>query len=111
MRKSTQALLWSAVIFPGAGHLFLKSFARGIALIAISLISLSLLLIQIVQYASQVIEKALAGGINLDLQYVVATTIQASADDKLINAALWALILCWLLGMLDAYLLGKKLEH
>ena len=63
------------------------------------------------QYASQVIEKALAEGVNLDLQYVVATAIQASADDKILNAALWALILCWLLGMLDAYLLGKKLEQ
>ena len=111
MRKSTQALLWSAAIFPGAGHLFLKSFARGIALIAISLISLSLLLIQIVQYASQVIEKALAEGSSLDLQYLVATTMQASADDKILNAALWALILCWVLGMVDAYLLGKKLER
>ncbi len=111
MRKSTQALLWSAAIFPGAGHLFLKYFQRGIALIAISLISLSLLLIQIVQYASQVIEKALAEGSSLDLQYLVATTMQASADDKILNAALWALILCWVLGMVDAYLLGKKLER
>ena len=111
MRKSTQALLWSAVIFPGAGHLFLKYFARGIVLIVISLLSLSLLLFQIVRQASQVVEKSLADGGGLDLQHLVAVTLQASADDKMLNAALWVLALCWLFGMVDAYLLGKKLER
>ncbi len=111
MRKSIQALLWSAVIFPGAGHLLLKSFQRGIALIAISLISLTLLLFQVMQQARRVIEKSLAEGSGLDIQHLVAVTLQATADDKILNAATWVLALCWLFGMVDAYLLGKKLER
>ena len=110
MRKSTQALLWAALIFPGAGHLVLKSFQRGVALIVISLLSMTLLLIQIARQASQVVEKSLSEGSGLDLQHLVAVTLQATADDKLLNAALWVLALCWLFGVIDTYRLGKNLE-
>lgn len=111
MRKSTQAMLWSAAIFPGAGHLFLKSFARGFAFIAMSLISLSVLLFQIVLLASQIIEQRLAAGSNLDIPSLVSATLQASAKNNILTIAIWVLVLSWLLGTLDAYRLGKKLER
>lgn len=110
MRKSTQALLWAAAIFPGAGHLFLKYFARGIAFVMLSLISLSVLLFQIVQVASHIIEQRLASGSPLELHALVTATLQASTENTALNTAFWILILSWLLGMFDAYRLGKQLE-
>lgn len=111
MRKSTQALLWSAAIFPGAGHLFLKCYARGIVLIAIGLISLSLFLFEIIRQASQAIELSLAQGSRLDMPALVATILQTSSKDQVLMAALWILILGWLFSMVDAYRLGKRLER
>ena len=111
MRKSTQALLWSAVIFPGAGHLLLKAHQRGITLIVISLLSLTLALFKFVQHATQVIEKSLAEGSELVIQRLIELTQQASAHDPVLIAALAALGLCWWYGMVDAYFLGKKLEQ
>jgi hypothetical protein len=108
LSRAGQALLWSAVLFPGAGHLHLKYFKRGIALVSVTLLSLSLLLFQFVRLAVQVIESTLAHAITLDVPRLAALILQACAADTLLISALWVLTLCWLLGMLDAYRLGKK---
>jgi len=43
MSRSTTAVLLSALVLPGAGHLYLKHYPRGLALIAISLMWISLM--------------------------------------------------------------------
>ena len=111
MRKSTQALLWSAVIFPGAGHLLLKAHKRGMALIALSLLSLGWMMVEIFRLSNQTIEQTLQAGGSLDLWHLVAVTQLAVAQDYSLSRAIWILILCWVLGMVDAYFLGKKLEQ
>lgn len=101
-------MLWAALIFPGAGHLHLKHFRRGIALIAVTLLSMSILLLQFVRIAVQIIESTLTNAITLDIPRLATLIWQACATDPLLFYALWALALCWLVGMLDAYRLGKK---
>lgn len=108
LSRAGQALLWSAVLFPGAGHLHLKHFKRGIALIGVTLLSLSVLLFEFVRLAMQVIESTLANAITLDVPRLAAAILQAGAADQVLMASLWALGLCWLFGMFDAYRLGKK---
>ena len=113
MSKATQALLWAAVIFPGAGHLYLNHFKRGIALVAISLLILSLMFFRFSQQMHNVLDKDLADGRVLDLQnlqHIISMTLQASAADFSLLSGLWVLLLCWLVGMIDAYRLGKKME-
>lgn len=109
LSRAAQALLWAAVLFPGAGHLHLKYFQRGIALISVTLLSLSVLLFQFVRLAIQVIESTLTNAITLDVPRLAALIWQACAADTILIVALWALALCWLVGMVDAYRLGKKL--
>ncbi len=114
MSKATQALLWAAVIFPGAGHLYLNHFKRGIALVAISLLILSLMFFRFTQQMHVVLDKDLADGRALDiqnLQHIVSMTLQAAASNILLLSGLWALLICWLVGMIDAYRLGKKMEN
>lgn len=108
LSRALQALLWSAVLFPGAGHLHLKQFKRGIAVIGVTLLSLSVLLFQFVRLAIQVIESTLANASTLDVPRLASLILQAGAADKVLLSSLWVLGLCWLVGMLDAYRLGKK---
>jgi len=108
LSRAGQALLWSAALFPGAGHLHLKHFKRGIAVIGVTLLVLSVLIFQFVRLAMQVIESTLADAITLDVPRLAAAILQACAADQVLMASLWALGLCWLFGMLDAYRLGKK---
>lgn len=102
------ALLWAAAVFPGAGHLHLKYFQRGIALVIVTLISLSVLLIQ---FARIVVQLTANPQINASLLKVATLTLQACAADSLLMASLWMLVLTWLFGMADAYRLGKKAQR
>jgi hypothetical protein len=111
MTRAQQALLWAALIFPGAGHFHLKQFQRGIVLVVITLLSLSVLLFRIEQHATTLFEKLLTDGSGLDLQGIVGSLLHASAADPVLMYALWILALCWLFGMIDAYRLGKKPQH
>ena len=111
MTKAQQALLWAALIFPGAGHFHLKQFQRGIALVAITLLSLSVLLFKFVQHATTLFEKLLTDGGGLDLQDIAGQLLHASAADPVLLYALWVLALCWLFGMVDAYRLGKQMDR
>ncbi len=111
MNKAQQALLWSALIFPGAGHFHLKQFQRGIVLVSITLVSLTLLLFKFVQQAYSVFEKLLTNSSAIDFQGIVSQLLQASAADQILMFSLWVLTLCWLFSMIDAYRLGKKLTR
>ena len=57
MKKSTKAFLLSALVFPGAGHLSLKKFVPGFALLAVTLTSLYYVVTTAVDHAMKVIEQ------------------------------------------------------
>ena len=110
MTKSTKALLWSALVFPGTGHLFLKYYFRGGALIALSLVSLWVLVVQATHQASAVLDKIQLDGGMLDLNSVSTLVARASQPSDNFSATIASIVLlgCWIIGMLDAYRLGKK---
>lgn len=107
LSPALQALLWAALVFPGAGHLHLQYYRRGVALIAVTLSSLALLLFQFIRQVQGVLEKLLGNDATLDWPRLVGATLQACADDTVLMSALWALLICWLFGMFDAYRLGR----
>jgi hypothetical protein len=115
MRKSTAAVLLSAFAFPGAGHLYLRSYARGIGLIAISAAAL----IGFINHAWQEAEKISAqlnaeinaGGV-IDLTSLIAQVAAAvdRIDRQPFTIATLILLICWVIGILDSYRIGKKFE-
>ncbi|HEX5125238.1 MAG TPA: DUF6677 family protein, partial [Rhodocyclaceae bacterium] len=66
MKKSSKALLFSALIFPGAGHLVLKRYARGIALLVPSIVALIVICNDAMQKASSIADKILSGEVSPD---------------------------------------------
>jgi len=52
MKRSTKAVLLSAFVFPGAGHVFLKRYLAGVVLAGVALIALYV-------YVSGAVEQAL----------------------------------------------------
>ena len=110
MSKSIKAALWSGLVFPGAGHLFLKFNGRGIGLIAVSAICVFIIVSTATEQAMAVLQKIEAEGGVLDLSRVVALASQAStaADTPTLTIAMTVLIVCWIVGVVDAYRLGKR---
>lgn len=110
MSKSIKAALWSGLVFPGVGHLFLKSYGRGIGLIAVSAICLFIIVSSATNQAMAVLEKIEADGGMVDPSRVAELLSQAStpAGTHALSIATTVLIACWIVGMVDAYRLGKR---
>jgi hypothetical protein len=109
MSRSTNAVLLSALVLPGAGHLYLKHYLRGTGLIVTSLACLGVLAERAVQQASIVLEKLAAEGDAVDPGRLADLVAQASngPGSLVVTVASLALAGCWVIGIVDAYRLGK----
>ena len=110
MSRSTTAVLLSALVLPGAGHLYLKHYPRGLALIAISLACLWVFVDRTLQLASSVLDRVVSAGGALDVgQLANLVTQTANGPGSLVvMAASLALAGCWVIGVVDAYRIARK---
>jgi len=105
MSKSTKAVLLSALVFPGAGHLFLKKRIPGAALICASLAALYLIISNMLERAQQIADKILSGEVNLD-EAAIAELLSRQptvGESQPLDIAWVVLIISWLIGIVDSY--------
>lgn len=116
MRKSIAAVLLSALVFPGTGHLYLRSYPRGLILLAISVVAL-IDFIRRAWHEAELIRDQLIGEINaseiIDLELLIRQTLSAvdRIDNQPFTLATLVLLVCWLIGIIDSHRLGKKMEE
>jgi len=116
VKKSTKAALLSGLVFPGVGHLVLKSYVRGLALMSLSLIAFSYLVNVAWERATLIVDRMYSGDISLDAGAIAAAAADSSAGASSLaeNFSLLVLVGCWLIGIIDSYRLGAaqdKQEH
>lgn len=109
MSRSTNAALLSALVVPGAGHLYLKYYLRGIALIVTSLACLGVFVERALRQASVVLESLASEGGAVDPGQLADLVTQASngSGSLVVTVASLVLVGCWVIGIVDAYRLGK----
>lgn len=110
MSRSTNAVLLSALVLPGAGQIYLKRYRRGIALIAISLACLWVFVDSTMQQAAAVLQNLESGGGALDVGQLsdLANQTASGSGSTVATVATFVLVGCWLVGIIDAYRLGKN---
>jgi len=110
MKKSLKGALLSGLVFPGAGQLWLKLPIRGFALIIAALASMALIVTKATQQALTILEKIEIEGGAIDLVAILNSAGNAStaSDDFLIKAATMVMFLAWIIGVIDAYFMGRK---
>jgi len=110
MSNSLKGALLSGVIFPGFGQVILKHYKRGIVLMFTVFASLVVIVLKAVQHALTILEKIELDGGVIDIETITAASTQASsASDSLVyNLGLLLILLCWIIGIVDAYRIGKK---
>ena len=110
MKNSIKGALLSGVVFPGLGQVMLKHYKRGIALMLITSIGILLIIVKAVQQALIILNKIeLEGGvINGSTISNVAAQASAISSSLIFTIALLLIILCWIIGIVDAYRIGKK---
>jgi hypothetical protein len=110
MKKSIKGALLSGVVFPGWGQVILKHYKRGIALMLIASVNMLLIIVKAVQQAFAILEKieSKGGAINMSTISKAATQASTISGSLIFNIALLLIILCWIIGVVDAYRIGKK---
>jgi hypothetical protein len=109
MKKSTTAVLLSALIFPGSGHFFLKKYMSGSILLGASLAAIYYLISQAVEQSLQIVEQIQSGSVQPDLAAITELISKqpAGSEAYLIDIATAVFIICWLIGIIDSYRAGR----
>jgi hypothetical protein len=110
--NSLKGALLSGLVFPGLGQVVLKHYKRGIALMLTVLVSLSVIVLKVVQQAFTILEKIEPGGRAIDMSTIsqAATQAFATSGSLSITFLFSLIILCWIVGVVDAYRIGKKMD-
>ncbi len=74
------------------------------------LVSLSVVVVKGVQHALAILEKIESGGgaISMSTISIAATQASTTSGSLTFNLVLLLVILCWTIGVVDAYRIGKK---
>ena len=116
MRKSAIAALLSALVFPGAGHFYLRSYARGSALLIVSAAALFEFIRrawrEVEAIRSQLMTQIDVSGV-VDLNTLIAHALAAAdrIDRQPFTIAMLVLLGCWLIGIIDSHRIGKRIEE
>ncbi|ARN73637.1 hypothetical protein [Oceanicoccus sagamiensis] len=113
MSSPTKAVLLSGLIFPGAGHLYLKSYPKAISLVLLVVICLGFYIAEAIKQSQTVISQIDASNTPLSEEEITALIYKSveNTDTTMIAAVSFTLIGCWVFGVIDSYRLGKKSNH
>jgi hypothetical protein len=113
MKQSTKALLFSGLVFPGAGHFSLELFSRGLIFFLPSFVSLILLVHYALGKAFDLAIQIAQGAIPLDKTVItnLITTVPPAPEMLRVQISTWIIIICWLLGIVDTYRQGRIADH
>ena len=112
MKRSTKAVLLSAFVFPGVGHLYLRKFVIGTVLSGGSAGALYYIISSAVSKALEIAETIQSEGVPLDVDAIVSLVTEQShgAESISLSIATIALIAFWVIGIVDLYRVGRVLE-
>jgi hypothetical protein len=110
MKNALKGALLSGLVFPGLGQIVLKQYRKGVSLIVVVLSSLIMFVTVAVRQALAVLEKIQAGGGTLDSETIARTANQVTTNQAslLLNLLLLFMICCWVFGVIDAYVMGRR---
>ena len=110
MKNTLKAVLLSGLGFPGLGHMAIKSYKRGAALMALTLVFLVAFVMKATQMAMTILEKIQAEGGAMDMDAISAAASRSTeaSGNFAMTFFLFLIAACWVYGVIDAFRLGRK---
>ncbi len=108
MSYAFKAALLSGLLYPGAGHINLTSYKRGITLILMTSIGFIVLISEAMQRATVIANKIAAEGGVVSVSSVAKALEEMSlaSSGGMLGFFMVGLFAIWVLGIVDAYRLG-----
>ncbi len=112
MRKPLKGALLSGLVFPGYGQFVLKHYIRGIVLMLIGLACLVVIGVKVLKQTFIVLEKIEYSGGAIDMSELLnaVNLVDTTSGDVIYKFASLLLLLCWIIGIIDAYRIGRRKE-
>jgi len=98
-----KASLISALIFPGAGHWYLKHKKAGAAIMAVSGVCLYLVMQAMVQKINQVRDQVMSGDLTLGPEALAAL----DSGETSLSMVSSIFMVVWLIALVDAFRIGR----
>ncbi|HQM46469.1 MAG: hypothetical protein KBA28_04695 [Syntrophaceae bacterium] len=110
MNKAVKSALFNALLFPGWGQFYLRSFKRGLLFLLPTLFGMLAIVWMVIQAGITVIKAAPFQKGAFQFRDVFAVALNAFQTLNLFNLLLMVLLISalWVLSIIDAYQLGKK---
>jgi len=112
MSNTLKGILFSALIFPGAGQIILAKYKRGAVFFSVAFISGVLCVTAVVRQAVVMLQEIVAQGGVVNVPKVMSVLGEAStyASSALMKGSFIILFCCWLFSVVDAWRIGKELD-
>jgi len=112
MNSSIKGACLSGLVFPGLGLIVQRHYIRGIVLISIVSACLIMILVNVSRKINTILANIESSNAGLDITSIMKEVHTSSAGgDYLQMNTLSALIFCcWVIGIVDAYLSGKRID-
>jgi TM2 domain-containing membrane protein YozV len=111
MRLSTKAALLSGLVFPGLGQMIMKRYRRGTLIFITVLMAIVTLAAMATSEVLTALEKMQTPGAEIDLTTALNLAAASSSSSGFYyNVILTIIVICWLFSIIDAYMIGKKIE-
>ena len=107
MSRSTTAALLSLLVFPGAGHLYLKRRQRALAFIVPTVVAAGYFVIDATHRATDMANQIMSGSMGMDPAAIAAKLEQAGPTSFLVDLSTYVMLACWIAAAVDAWLLGR----
>lgn len=106
MNRSVKAALISVLVFPGAGHLYLKRGARALLFLLPTLAAVAVFLNDAIEQATAIAGDIMAGTMAPD-PAAMAARLEQHGGSMLATLAAGVMIVCWIGAAVDAWMLGR----
>ncbi len=109
MKEANKSALISAFIYPGVGHLYLRKKISGCLLVVIASWALFIVIENIMARAMEITDKIISGQVAPDIEVIRQLILQPQSDAvaQQLSTATTALIIVWIVGIIDSYRLGR----
>jgi hypothetical protein len=108
VKKSTKAALFSALVFPGVGHLYLRRWLVGILLFGVAAFATYYIGTVVMDTAYSVVEKVQSGAAGSDTETIIRLVAEeTSATEQATNLAKYVWLACWVVGIVGSWWQGR----
>ena len=110
MNIRKKALIYSAIVFPGAGYFILDKVTRGVAALLVTFACLTFIMVDVFHRANIIAEKIVLGDVALDILKIRQEIHLTPGiySQQMLELLSLAIVLIWIVGIVDCYLIGSR---